>query len=519
MTLSFPAPDLHLLVWVALVPMALVVRDASARRCWWAGFLTGFVWRATSLYWVTHVMVTYGGMSMPVGLAVTGLLAFWMALNTGLFCLLVPYALRRGVLGAVLLAAVWVSLEYLQTLLPFGFPWSLLGYAAGRTSLLMQAADLAGVWGLSFLAVFVNVAIAQRISIGRRALPVALAAAVGVLSFAAYGGYRLSDAPRRGPDGPAALAEGAAAPLRVAVVQGNVEQGRVWAPEALRSILKNHVRLSLEAVDDGADLIMWAESSVPIRGGLEGDVSTRNMLGQFARQAGKTLVVGSPHVELDAAGRQTVTNAAFLVRADGDWAARYDKVHLVPWGEYVPISWLFRFVAPLVEAIAGFRRGDTDQQLFEDPGGGVPPFAMAICYEIVFPDHVRRQVARGATFIATITNDAWFGDTFAPHQHFAMARLRAVETRRYLVRAANTGISGMVDPWGRVIESTRLNESVLTVANIRPLSSRTLYVRWGDVLPRLCVVLAVMGALLAWKGRVGTPMLTREHQNMPTRDE
>ena len=519
LTLSFPTPDLHLLVWVALVPMALVVRDASAWRCWWAGFVTGFVWRATSLYWVTHVMVTYGGMSPPLGLAVTGLLALWMALSTGLFCLLVPYALRRGVAGAVLLAAVWVSLEYLQVLLPFGFPWTLLGYAAGRTLLLMQAADLAGVWGLSFLAVFVNVAIAQRISRGRRALPLALVAAVGILAFAAYGGYRLADAPRHEPGAVAGLAEGAAAPLRVAVIQGNVEQGRVWAPEALRSILENHVRLSLEAIDDGADLIVWSESSAPIPGGLEGDASTRSMLAQLARQTGKTLVVGSPHFELDAAGRPAVTNAAFLVRADGDWAARYDKVRLVPWGEYVPMSWLFRFVAPLVEAIAGFRRGDPDQQLFEDPGGGVPPFAMAICYEVIFPDHVRRQVARGATFVATITNDAWFGDTFAPHQHFSMARLRAVETRRYLVRAANTGISGMVDPWGRVMEKTGLDESVVAVANIRPLSSRTLYVRWGDVLPRLCVVLTLLGALLAWRSRVGAPTPTREHPTVPTREQ
>ncbi len=501
------------------MPLALVLRDASARRCWWAGFVTGFVWRATSLYWVTHVMVAYGGMSMPLGVAVTGLLAFWMALNTGLFCLLVPYALRRGALGAVLLAAVWVSLEYLQTLLPFGFPWSLLGYAAGRTSLLMQAADLAGVWGLSFLAVFVNAAIAQRISRGHQALPVALVAAIGVVTFAAYGGYRLSDAPRPGQGNGAALAAGEATPLRIAAVQGNVEQGRVWAPEALRSILENHVRLSLEAVDQGADVILWSESSVPIPGGLEGDDSTRSMLAQLARQYGKTLVVGSPHFELDAAGQPAVTNAAFLVRADGNWAARYDKVRLVPWGEYVPMNWLFRFVAPLVEAVAGFRRGNTDQQLFDDPAGGVPPFAMAICYEIIFPDHVRRQVARGSTFVATITNDAWFGDTFAPYQHFSMARLRAVETRRYLVRAANTGISGMVDPWGRVMESTELNESAVAVANIRPLSSRTLYVRWGDVLPRLCVVLALVGALLAWKGGAAASMSTREHPTARTRDQ
>jgi apolipoprotein N-acyltransferase len=190
-----------------------------------------------------------------------------------------------------------------------------------------------------------------------------------------------------------------------------------------------------------------------------------------------------------------VTNASFLVEADGDWAMRYDKVHLVPWGEYVPMSWLFRFVAPLVDAVGNFRRGTGDQALFTDPDGGIPPFAMAICYEIVFPDHVRRQVARGATFLATITNDAWFGDTSAPYQHFSMAQMRAVETRRYLVRVANTGISGFVDPWGRVLKSTALNESALLLAEILPSEETTLYVAVGDALPQLCVVLALAGVV------------------------
>jgi apolipoprotein N-acyltransferase len=500
LALAFPTPDLHPLVWVALVPLLLALRGASAWRCWWAGFLAGFVWRAVSLYWITHVMVNHGGMSVPVGIAVTGLLAVWMALNTGLFCLLVPYAWRRGAFGAALLAAAWVALEYLQTLLPFGFPWSLLGYAAGRTSLLMQGADLTGVWGLSFLAVFVNVALAQRLVDGRRALPQVTLAAAAVLLLGAYGAAHLATAPQLG-DAPAAVV---APPLRVAAVQGNVEQGRVWAPDALRSILQNHVRLSLEAVERDADLIMWSESSVPIRGGLQGDPSTRAMLEQFARQHDTPLVVGSPHFETGADGDAWVTNAAFLLRADGTWAARYDKVRLVPWGEYVPVSWLFRFVAPLVEAIAGFRRGAVDQPLLADPASGVPPFAMAICYEIVFPDHVRRQVMRGAQFLATITNDAWFGDTFAPYQHFSMARLRAVETRRYLVRAANTGISGMVDPWGRVLDVSELDQEALTLATIYPLQGHTPYVRWGDAWARLCVLLALLGAGLAWKSRGAT---------------
>ena len=503
MAFAFPSPDAHALVWIALVPLIAVLDRAPAWRCWWAGFVAGFIWRAVSLYWIAHVMTVYGGMSTPVGVAVAGLLAFWMALNTGLVFLLAPFAVRRGIAGAAVFAAAWVSLEYVQTLLPFGFPWSLLGYAAGRAPAMMQSADVAGVWGLSFLAVFVNVAIAQRIVVGRRAFASASVAAIALLAVLLYGVVRFAGAPPLGEPEAPGDPRSAWPALRVAAVQGNVEQGRVWDPTALRSILDNHLRLSLQAVEADADLVIWSESSVPIRGGLEGDPSTRAMLAQFARRHGITMVVGSPHFEFSVAGEPSATNAAFIVRADGEWTGRYDKVHLVPWGEYVPVSWLFRFVAPLVESIAGFRHGEADQELFSDEEGGIPPFAMAICYEVVFPDHVRRQVARGATFITTITNDAWFGDTFAPYQHFSMAQLRAVETRRYLVRAANTGISGMVDPWGRVLDSTALNESALAMATIRPRTGRTLYVAWGDVLPRFCIVLTLVGALAAWRTRPG----------------
>ena len=163
------------------------------------------------------------------------------------------------------------------------------------------------------------------------------------------------------------------------------------------------------------------------------------------------------------------------------------------------MSWLFRFVAPLVDAPAGFRRGATDQELFADSEAGVPPFAMAICYEIVFPNHIRRQVARGAEFLVTITNDAWFGNTSAPYQHFSMARLRAVENRRYLVRAANTGISGIVDPWGRVLQRSGVNETALVLQTIEPRRDRSPYVVWGDLFVQLCVVLSVVGAALAWR--------------------
>jgi len=498
LALAFPHPDLHVLVWVALVPLFLGLKGASPWQCWWTGLLAGFVWRVGSLYWVANVVSIHGGLPTPVGVVVAGLLALWMALNTGLVCLLVPAAFRWGSGGAVALAAAWVSLEYVQTLLPFGFPWSLLGYAAGRSPAMMQAADLAGVWGLSFLAVFVNGAIAVRLAMGRRGLPAATVAAGLLVATLLYGGFRLAQAP---PLGESSAGSPSADWIDVAGVQGNVEQSRVWAPTELFSILQEHVDLTLAAAADGADLVMWSESSVPIPAGLEGDLSTKRMLSQLASSAGITMVVGSPHVEYDAAGDLFATNAALVIASDGRWTGRYDKVHLVPWGEYVPLRWAFGFVAPLVEGIAGFRHGETGQELFGDPGNGIPPFGTAICYEVVFPDHLRRQVADGATFLTTITNDAWFGETSAPYQHFAMAQLRAVENRRYLVRAANTGISGAVDPWGRILVMSELNEVTRIAARIAPRSDRSPYVVWGDLFARLCVVLGAVAALLAWRER------------------
>ena len=513
LALAFPYPDLHALIWVALVPLLVAVAGAGAWRRWWAGFLAGFVWRIGSLYWIAHVMINHGGMSAPVGAAVAALLAVWMALNTALVFLLAPLAVRRGIGGAVVFGSAWLSLEYLQTVLPFGFPWSLLGYASGRSPLMMQSADLAGVWGLSFVAVLVNVAIAQRIVVGRRALPSAAFAATIIVAVAGYGAVRLSAAPPIGEGPP----QEAGRSVRIAAVQGNVEQRRIWDPNERRAILVNHVDMSLQAIASGADLVVWSESSVPISGGLDADPQTRAELAELARRHDTTLVVGSPHYETDPSGNWWGTNSSFVVEADGDWTMRYDKVHLVPWGEYVPVSWLFRFVSPLVDGIGSFRRGDVDQELFADPDAGIPPFAMAICYEIVFPDHVRRQVARGATFVATITNDAWFGATSAPYQHFAMAQVRAVENRRYLVRVANTGISGFVDPWGRVIESTALDESALLLGEIEPARQGTLYVAVGDALPRLCIVLALGGIVFLRRRPASSPQPPTERSETDAR--
>jgi len=214
------------------------------------------------------------------------------------------------------------------------------------------------------------------------------------------------------------------------------------------------------------------------------------------------MIIGSPHVETtDDVVR--ATNSAFLVAPDGSWRLRYDKVKLVPFGEVVPMRRWLPWIEPLVVAVGSFHPGDIDQELFAIIDEGVPPFSVAICYEIVFPGYIRRQVRRGATFVVTITNDAWYGTSSGPYQHFAMARLRAVENRRFVVRAANTGISGIIDPWGRVPVRMGLEQQGVEAFAIHPRVGVSPYVLWGDLFTVVCVLLVAVGVVVRrWYGGV-----------------
>ena len=198
-------------------------------------------------------------------------------------------------------------------------------------------------------------------------------------------------------------------------------------------------------------------------------------------------------------GGLEVTNAAVLIDRSGNWGGRYEKQHLVPFGEYLPLQRWLRFLGPLVYAVGSLRPGDAEQSLLAAPAHGLPPFGVSICYEVIFPQIARSQVRRGARFLATITNDAWYGTTSGPYQHFAMARMRAIENRRWLVRAANTGVSGVVDPWGRVLQRSHLETEALITARIEPLDGLTVYARLGDSFAWACALvagIAVAGATM-----------------------
>jgi apolipoprotein N-acyltransferase len=474
--------------WVALTPLlvalhgsALAVARAPGagprdvmRRGFLLGLTAGLVYFAGTLYWITDVMVTFGGLTRPVAILVNGALVIFMALYPAVFGLLV--ARLAATLGAAALAlspAVWVVNELGRATLFGGFPWVLLGYSQVTVLPVAQLASVFGVFGLSGLVAGVGAAAAAVVVLrGRwRAAPLA-AAFVVVAAVAMWGASRVSEN---------ALAT-SGEPIRVGLVQGNVPQDQKWDPAYAPMIVERYSALTRDATRQGAQFVVWPESATPFY--FEEDPGGREVLRLLARETGVTLLFGSDQIEW--ATPRRFYNSAFALTPDGHTTA-YRKMHLVPFGEYVPLRDLLFFAAPLVESVGEFSPG-TEPVLLPI---GEHRVSTAICYEIVYASLVRRFVLEGSQLLTTITNDAWYGTTSAPYQHFEQASLRAIEHGRYLVRAANTGISGIVDPYGRVLRRTELFETTVLSGDVRFLTSRTLYARIGDLFAYASVALTL----------------------------
>jgi apolipoprotein N-acyltransferase len=270
-------------------------------------------------------------------------------------------------------------------------------------------------------------------------------------------------------------------------VQGNIDQALKWDPAMQAATIERYRRLSLEATKDGPALIVWPETAVPFF--LRYEPELRGRVLDIAAETGSYLLVGSPDAEPAAAvdGGTRYRNSAFLISPQRELLSRYDKIHMVPFGEYVPLKSILFFVNKLAYGIGNFEGGQ-DYTVLDIPGGR---FSATICYEVIFPDQVRRYVKDGAEFLVNITNDAWFGRSAAPIQHLAMAVLRAVENRRYLVRAANTGISAIVDPSGRIVRASDIFVPAVMTDRIRAERTHTFYTRYGDLFAWICIIFAV----------------------------
>ncbi len=471
---------------MALAPLLVAIHNRAPLRALTLGIVAGLVYFTGTLYWITNVMAVHGGLSRWVAVLVNGALIGVLALFPGVFALATRRLATRVGPGALMAAPlVWVATEVARTHVLGGFPWVLLGYSQVSVLPVAQLASLVGVYGVSALVASVSAA-AATVAIAPRPAgwrPAAIGTGVVLALVIAGGAVRLSRGTltRQGE------------PVRVGLIQANVDQAEKWDVSRAAVIFERHMGLTQQAIDDGADLLLWPESSMPYRYEEQGTASDR--IRALARSAGVPILLGSNEVADGAPLRYY--NAAFLVRADGTTGGVYRKMRLVPFGEYVPLKTLFFFAAPLTEAVGDFSPGEEATVLPVD-GHRI---STAICYEIVYPGLVRRFVGAGSHLITTITNDAWFGETAAPHQHFAQAAMRAIENGRYLVRAANTGVSGAVDPYGRVLARSPLFEPAVTMVDVRYLTGTTFYARFGDWFAWLSVV-ASAGLLIAVRRRV-----------------
>jgi apolipoprotein N-acyltransferase len=488
LALSFPRYGHPAVAFIALSPLLIALSGwhgrsgalpgVPVRRGFTLGLIAGFIHYAGTVYWTGATVSTFGGLPVFVAYFVAGLLALYMAAYIATFGAITAILIRRfSVAGLWLSPCVWVSMEYLRGILIGGFPWIPLGNTMVTFLPIVQLASIAGVYGLSIFVALLNTGFTvAALSHGRRRLVAAGSTIALIAVVSIWGGMRLSSN---------GLTSGPV--ITVGLIQGNIAQTDKWNPARAGMILDRDLQLTQQAVEKGAQFIIWPESSTPFY--FEDDPAG-NIVRQMVRELGTPLLLGSD--ETEAGDEPHSYNSAFMLDRAGATAAVYRKMHLVPFGEYVPFQRLLFFVGPLVEAVSAFSPGTRVTMLPVD-GHMV---STAICYEVTYPALARDAVRQGSELLTTITNDAWYGESSAAFQHFEMAMMRAVEQGRYLVRSANTGISGIVDPYGRVIIRTKLFETAAVVGEARFVQARTVYATIGDLAVYLSAAIIVLA--LAW---------------------
>jgi apolipoprotein N-acyltransferase len=493
LALAFPKFDLSLFAWVAFVPLLFAVDGQPLGRVFGYGWLQGLACYVASLYWVVYTLHHFAGVHTVLAVIPLLLLTGAMAVFTGLalwaaeFC---ASSLRLPIF--VTLPIAWTAVEWLRSFFPIGFPWDLLGYTAYRNLELIQFAEFTGVYGISALIVFFNAVIFavlfQRHT--RRVQTWSLSVLTGLMIVAVVFGRLRMNRVEAWP------AEGS---LKVAMVQGDIPQTIKWDPNFLPASFKVYVEQSELAARHGADLIVWPEAAAafffqpdnryPAR--LLDDAAYRDRLLQLARETGEPILFGAPVLGVED-GRTGFYNRAYLVSGRGTVEAWYDKIQLVPFGEYVPMrSVLGYFVKRIVAGFGDMFPGRT-QTVFDVKGAKL---GVLICYESIFPDLTRRAVKRGAEILVNITNDAWYGRSSAPYQLLAMAAMRAVENKVPMVRVANTGISAVIEPDGRITARTPLFKRGTEIETVGWRREHTFYSEFGDLFAELCFVLTVLGIL------------------------
>lgn len=484
--LSFPKFGSGLFAWVALIPLLFALKNAATvLQGFLLGFVTGIVGYIGIIYWIAYVIVNYGYLPLYVGILLMLILAAYLSLYVSLFAAGIVYF--RGKMPVCLVAPfLWVCFEYGKSYILTGFPWANLGYSQYANIYLIQFADVAGVFGISFLIILANAVLFDVIS--KKTKQANIAAVVVFFVFAGvylYGFNRVDQVNKAVEKSPV---------LEVSLVQGNIDQSIKWDKNFQTETLNIYEKLSLNNYPAANSLIVWPETAVPLK--FEEKSGMHDKITDLAANTQSWLITGSVSYARRKSGNDYF-NSAYLLSPSGDVMGRYDKVHLVPYGEYVPLRKVLPFVEGFTAGIGDFSSGKGFYPLtMNDKKIGV-----LICYEGILWNAAREYKNHSAELLVNITNDAWFGATSAPFQHFSMTVFRAVETRLYLVRAANTGISGVVNPTGRITARTGIFQRDALKENVRFVNVPTIYSRYGDILVAISFLMIIVLQIISLKGR------------------
>jgi apolipoprotein N-acyltransferase len=500
--------------WVALIPLLLAIRNVSPGRAAGLGLLAGMVHYVSLLYWIVIVLGRYGNLPLWVSIPALLLLALYMSGYLALFCAIMSRIWKTRETRAVWIGPLlWVGLDYVRSFLFSGFPWQDLGYSQYKALLLIQTADLTGHFGITFHIVLVNFVTALifllwqanrsavkasqpllTLRLHRAFYYAILPSLCMILVVLGYNLFRYRQQSEIMASSPR---------MKIAVVQGSIEQDKKWSPAMRLKTINIYTRLSEQAIasEHGPPvLLVWPETALPFL--IDNNPYYQRLKNILITKEKICLLAGAPYYKeiVNNKGEQTgkylAYNSAYLFKPDGEIGGRYDKQHLVPFGEYVPFSDYFSLPGPLVENIGNFRSGKPVAPL-SCRGAAI---GVLICFESIFPKLARDWTASGANLLVNITNDAWFGRSSAPWQHLSMSVFRAVENRRSLARAANTGVSAVIDPLGRIISFSPLFQPFYLAAEVPLLQGKTVFVSIGYFFGLLCLLAAIPLVLLSRDG-------------------
>ncbi len=486
--LSFPPVPLGWLAWIGLVPLIDAwLKSPSPSRSAWYGFLWSLGFLFVVMYWLAFNTGTYWWAAITSMVAAVLFLSLNYTLIGWWFGWLHAW---RGRVAPWLLPLVWVCVEFLRSFGTLGFPWIALANSQTGFQLPIQNAEIFGIYGLSFWVILVNVLVVELWHARGKLIPALIL--VGVFLFPWLSGWLL-------------LPEVPEPTLRVGVVQPNVNAAEKWMPEIRDRHFNQLIALTRRAAVDSPDVVFWPEAATPAYLRRSGRGYMRQIREEL-RLLKFPVVTGMPDfVRRADSDIPYYYNAVGFLDSLGLRDQQYNKIHLVPFGEYIPLSKWIPALNSLNLGQGNFTHG-TDYTVFtlSNPSAEVDSvtFSVGVCFETTFPGLNRRFVREGASFLVGVVNDAWYQTSSGPYQHASQARYRAVEFRRPMVRAANTGISMVIDQAGRVIARLGLNKEGVFTARIAPATGLTFYARFGDLFAWLCFMAAVALSIVAYRNRI-----------------